>query len=132
MNGCKVTPAANKTKPTTCFFTVMAKGIRKNITVPGLLAPSLRLCATEFGFRSMSPFVFDLVSYDLQSSAKHTITVAVANDTQASQDAVDAEIARRYRPGQPREGLLVQVIERLNEMRSLVRNTEPAPPLKTE
>jgi hypothetical protein len=110
----------------------MAKGIRKNITIPGLLAPSLRLRAAEFGFRTLSPFVFDLVSYDLRSGASHTITVAISRDTQSAQDAVDAEIVRRYRPGQPREGLLVQVIEQLDQMRSLARNRNPAPPLKAE
>lgn len=110
----------------------MSKGIRKNITIPGLLAPSMRLRAQELGFRTLSPLVFDLVSYDLRSGAPHTITLAIARDSQAAQDAVDAEIVRRYRPCQPREGLLVQVIERLNEMRSQVRNTTPAAPLKAE
>ncbi len=110
----------------------MSKGIRKNITIPGMLAPALRLRAMEFGFRTLSPFVFDLVSYDLKSGASHTITIAIAEDTQPAQDAVDAEIARRYFPGQPRQGLLVQVIERLNEMRSLARNTTPAPQLSAK
>jgi hypothetical protein len=105
----------------------MGKGIRKNITVPGLLAPALRLRFHEFGFRTLSPFAVDLVSYDLQSGAKHTITVAIARDTLAAQDAVDAEIVARYQPGQPREGLLVQVVERLNELRTMARNSPPPP-----
>ena len=105
----------------------MLKGIRKNITVPGLLAPALRLRFHEFGFRTLSPFAVDLVSYDLQGGAKHTITLAIACDTQAAQDAVDAEIAARFRPGQPREGLIVQVIERLNEVRSMARHSPPPP-----
>ena len=46
----------------------MSKGIRKNITIPGMLAPALRLRAMEFGFRTLSPFVFDLVSYDLNKT----------------------------------------------------------------
>lgn len=110
----------------------MAKGIRKNITIPALLAPSLHQRAMEFGFRTLTPFVFDLVSYDMQSGAPHTITIAISNDTQAAQDAVDAELARRYRPGQAREGLLVQVVERLDEMRSMARNTIPAPALSAK
>ena len=105
----------------------MLKGIRKNITVPGLLAPALRLRFQEFGFRTLSPFAVDLVSYDLQGGAKHTITLAIACDTQAAQDAVDAEIAARFRPGQPREGLIVQVIERLNEVRAMARHSPPPP-----
>ncbi len=105
----------------------MAKGTRKNITVPGLLAPALRLRFHECGFRTLSPFVVDLVAYDLQGGAKHTITVAIARDSQAAQDAVDAELVARYRPGQPRAGLLVQVIERLNELRTIARNSPPPP-----
>ena len=107
----------------------MSKGIRKNITIPGLLAPSLRQRAEEFGFRTLSPYVFDLVSYDLQSCALHTITIAISADSQSAQDAVDAELARRYRPGQPREGLLVQIIEQLNELRTNARKLPPGPAL---
>jgi hypothetical protein len=81
----------------------------------------------EFGFRTLSPFAVDLVAYDLQSGAKHTITIAIARDSQAAQDAVDAELVDRYRPGQPREGLLVQVVERLNELRAIARNSPPPP-----
>ena len=105
----------------------MAKGTRKNITIPGLLAPALRLRCQEFGFRTLSPLAFDLVAYDLQGGAKHTITLAIARDTQAAQDAVDAELAARFRPGQPREGLLVQAVERLTELRSVARNSPPPP-----
>ena len=110
----------------------MAKGIRKNITVPGLLAPALRLRSREFHFPTLSPFVVDLGTYDLQSGAPHTITLAIAKDTQAAQDAVDAELVARYRPGQPREGLLVQVVQHLDEIRALTRNNVPAPPLSAK
>lgn len=111
---------------------LMAKGTRKNITIPGLLAPTVRLRSNEFAFRTLSPFAVDLVTYDLQSGAPHTITITIAEDTQAAQDAVDAELARRYRPGQPREGLLVQVVERLDEIRSLARDMTPALPLNAK
>jgi hypothetical protein len=107
----------------------MPKGIRKNITIPGLLAPSLHQRAEEFGFRTLSPYVFDLVSFDLQSCAPHTITIAIAADSQSAQDAVDAELSRRYSPGQPRNGLLVQIIEHLNELRTNARKLMPAPGL---
>lgn len=110
----------------------MPKGVRKNITVPGLLAPSIKVRAKELHFRTLTPFVVDLVTYDLQGGSPHPITVAIANDTQAAQDAVDSELARRYRPGQRREGLLVQVVQRLDEIRSLARNQTPAPPLNAE
>ena len=110
----------------------MARGTRKNITIPGLLAPAVPVRAKECLFRTVSPFVVDLVTYDLQSGAPHTITIAIAHDSQAAQDAVDAELARRYQPGQPREGLLVQVVERLDEIRTLARNRKPAPPLNAK
>jgi hypothetical protein len=42
---------------------------------------------------------------------------------------VDAELARRYRPGEPRNGLLVHVIERLNELRTTARKLPAAPAL---
>lgn len=105
----------------------MAKGTRKNITIPGALAPALHLRFREFGFRTLSPFVLDLVTYDLRSGAKHAITLAIASDAQAAQDAVDKELVVRYRPGQPRAGLLVEVIERLSEIRSLARQATPVP-----
>jgi len=101
----------------------MAKGIRKNITVPGLLAPALRLRSREFDFPTLSPFVVDLVTYDLQSGAPHTITLAIANDTQAAQDAVDAELVARYRPGQPREGYSCERVLRFNRPHLCVGTT---------
>ena len=107
----------------------MSKGTRKNITIPGLLAPALRMRFRELEYRTLSPYGIDLVSYDLQGGAKHTITVAISRDTQAAQDAVDAELVARYRPGQPREGLLVQVVERLNELRSGARHAHAVTPL---
>ena len=61
----------------------------------------------------------ELVCYDLRSDAKHAITIAIANDTQAAQDAVDRELVARYRPGQQREGLLVQLVERIGHLRSV-------------
>jgi hypothetical protein len=110
----------------------MAKGIRKNISVPGLLSKALHLRTREFGHRNVSPLIIDLVCYDLRSCAPHPITLAISQDTQAAQDAVDAELAARYRPGQQRNGLLVEFIERLSEIRSIARHAEAPLPLKTK
>jgi hypothetical protein len=108
----------------------MAKGVRKNITVPGLLAPALRLRVREFGFRTLSPFVVNLAAYDLQRGAKHTISVSIALDTQAAQDAVDAVLVSRYRPGAPRdEGLLVQLVKDMEKARMLAHEVEAIEPL---
>jgi hypothetical protein len=35
----------------------------------------------EFGYASFTPYVVELVCYDLRSDAKHAITVAITNDT---------------------------------------------------
>ena len=110
----------------------MAKGIRKNISIPGLLAPALRFRTREFGHRTVSPLAVDLVCYDLRSGAPHTITLAISQDTQAAQDAVDAELAARYRPGQKRNGLLVEFVEYLAELRTIARHAGPPLPLKTK
>jgi hypothetical protein len=110
----------------------MPKGIRKNITIPGLLAPALRLRFREFGFRTLSPFIVNLVAYDLQRGARHTITLAIALDTQAAQDAVDAALVSHYRPGAARdEGLLVQLVRDLDAVRSTARHVADVEPLNT-
>jgi hypothetical protein len=110
----------------------MAKGIRKNISVPGLLAPALRFRTLEFGHRTVSPLAVDLVCYDLRSGAPHTITLAISQDIQAAQDAVDAELVARYRPGQKRNGLLVEIVEHLAELRTVARHAKAPLPLKTK
>jgi hypothetical protein len=106
----------------------MAKGIRKNVSIPGLLAPALRLRMREFGHRTVSPFTVDLVCYDLRSGAPHSITLAISQDTQSAQDAVDGELVARYRPGQTRNGLLVEFVEHLAQLREIARHAE-SPPL---
>jgi hypothetical protein len=103
----------------------MAKGIRKNITVPGLLAPAIRVRFREFGFRTLSPFVVNLAAYDLQRGARHTISVAIAHETQAAQDAVDAVLVSRYQPGASRDkGLLVQLVQDVEKARALAHRTK--------
>jgi hypothetical protein len=108
------------------------RGIRKNISIPGLLSPALLLRTQEFGHRTLSPFAVDLVCYDLRSNAIHAITLAIAQDTRAAQVAVDAEIVARYKPGQPRNGLLVQFIEHLNGIRIIARHGQEPIPLRTK
>ena len=94
----------------------MARGVRKNITIPGLLAPTMKKRCAELGYSIFTPYAVELVCYDLRSDAKHEITLEIARDTQAAQDAVDRELVLRYRPGQQREGLLVQLVERIHHL----------------
>ena len=110
----------------------MPKGVRKSITIPGLLAATVKQRCREFGHGTFPPYAVELVCYDLRSSARHTITIEIANDTQAAQDAVDRELVARYRPGQKREGLLVKFVDRLkhyHEVAERGRNDLPLPPL---
>jgi hypothetical protein len=107
----------------------MAKGVRKSITIPGLLASAVKLRCAEFGHAIFTPYAVELVCYDLRSDAKHTITLQIARDTQAAQDAVDRELAAHYRPGQPRKGLLVQLVERIGHLQNVAARSrhEPTP-----
>ena len=109
----------------------MAKGVRKSITIPGLLAPAVKQRCAEFGHSIFTPYAVELVCYDLRSDARHAITLEIACDTQAAQDAVDRELVAHYRPGQPRKGLLVQLVERIGHLQSVAaRNRhECTPPL---
>lgn len=109
----------------------MAKGVRKSITIPGLLAPTVKQRRAELGYDLFAPYAVELVCYDLRSDAKHTITLQIARDTQAAQDAVDRELVRNYRPGQPRKGLLVQLVERIGRLQNVAARCrhEPTPPL---
>jgi hypothetical protein len=95
----------------------MGRGIRKNITIPGLLGSPVKQRCAELGYSIFTPYAVELVCYDLRSDANHEITLAVGRDTQAAQDAVDRELVLRYRPGQKREGLLVQLVERIHHLR---------------
>jgi hypothetical protein len=97
----------------------MAKGVRKSITIPGLLAPALDKRCAELGYEIFTPYAVELVCYDLRSDAKHTITLQIARDTQSAQDAVDRELVANYRPGQKREGLLVQLVERIHKLNTV-------------
>src|SRR5437870_1493371 len=110
----------------------MPKGVRKSITIPGLLAPTVKERCREFGHFIFTPYAVELVCYDLRSDAKHSITLEIARDTQPAQDAVDRELVARYRPGQPRKGLLVQLVDRIHRLQNIAaasRHDLPLPPL---
>jgi hypothetical protein len=97
----------------------MARGVRKSITIPGLLALTVKRRCAEFRYAMFTPYAVELVCYDLRSDANHTITLEIALDTQAAQDAVDRELVAHYRPGQPRKGLLVQLVERVGHLQNI-------------
>jgi hypothetical protein len=52
--------------------------------------------------------------------------------SRVSNSAVDRELVARYRPGQPRKGLLVQLVDRIHRLQSIAaasRHDLPLPPL---
>lgn len=107
----------------------MSRGVRKSITIPGLLAATARQRSGEFGDGGFAPYAVELVCYDLRADARHAITLQIARDTQAAQDAVDRELVARYQPGQPRAGLLVQLFDRIHDVAERGRHELPLPPM---
>lgn len=99
--------------------TKMARGVRKSITIPGLLSSAVQRRCTDLGYEIFNHYAVELVCYDLRSDAKHTITLEIARDTQPAQDAVDRELVANYRPGQRQEGLLDQLIERIHKVQTV-------------
>ena len=47
----------------------MPKGVRKNITVPGLLETTIKQRCAEFGDGGFAPYAVELVCYDLRAAA---------------------------------------------------------------
>ncbi len=75
-----------------------------------------------------TPYAVELVCYDLRIASKHEVTLALARDTHSAQDAVDRELVKRYRPGQKREGLLVQLATGMQDTANRGRHdSRPAP-----
>jgi hypothetical protein len=107
----------------------MKPGVRKSITIPGLLAGIVQRRCKEFGYGSFTPYAVELVCFDLRMASKHEVTLALARDTQAAHDAVDRELVVRYQPGQERQGLLVQLVSRLQETANRGRHDARPTPL---
>ncbi|MGI8436623.1 MAG: hypothetical protein ACR2NX_06920 [Chthoniobacterales bacterium] len=91
--------------------------MRKSTTIPGLLASAVKGRRLELGYDIFTPYAVELVCYELRSDAKHTITLEISRDTQTAQDAVDRELIAHHRPGARREGLLLQVVDRIHRLK---------------
>jgi hypothetical protein len=106
----------------------MKRGIRKSITIPGLLAGTVEKRCRELNCANFTPYAVELVCFDLRMGSKHEVTLALAGDTQAAQDAVDRELVAHYRPDQKREGLLVQLVSGMQAAANSGRHgPRPAP-----
>lgn len=110
----------------------MAQGVRKTITLPGILAPTITERFREFGYSCFSPFGVELACYDVRVNAKHSVTLEVALDTQAAQDAVDRVLAADFRPGAERNGLLVQMVERMRDAATRFRDARSMPAMSVK
>ncbi len=107
----------------------MQKGIRKSITIPGLLAATVEERQQELACANFTPYAVELVCYDLRMASNHEVTLALARDTQSAHDAVDCELVARYCPGQKREGLLVQLVTRMQDTADRGRHESRLVPL---
>jgi hypothetical protein len=109
----------------------MPKGVRKSITLPGILAETVVKRYREFDCPSFSPYGVELICYELRKCSPHSLTVALAGDNWSAQDAVDRELVRRYRPKSKRGGLLQELVERVAEINRIAaeaRDLERLPP----
>src|SRR5215207_3000788 len=86
------------------------KGNHRRVSIPGLLADTMRLRWAEFGYPGFSPFALELICFDLRIRREHDLTLFFAQQSEAVQAALDRELKRQYRPGPERCGILVQEI----------------------
>lgn len=107
----------------------MKRGVRKSVTIPGLLTGTVARRCKELGYSNFTPYAVDLVCFDLRMASRHEVTLSLASDTQAAHDAVDRELVVRYRPGQKREGLLVQLASRVRDIADRGRHDARPTPL---
>jgi len=107
----------------------MAQGVRKTITIPGILAPTIAKRFREFGYSCFSPFGVELACYDVRVNASHSVTLQIACDTSAAQDAVDRQIVADFRPSKERNGLLVQMLGKVRETATRFREAGEMPAL---
>ena len=95
----------------------MAQGIRKTITIPGMLVETIKSRYQEFDYVSFSSHGLELVCYDLRVQAQHLITLEIARDTQSAQDAIDRELVQSYQPSKERNGILIKIVDYIAHMR---------------
>jgi len=110
----------------------MPQGVRKTITIPGILVPTITKRFREFGYSCFSPFGVELACYDIRVNAKHSVTLEIALDTQAAQNAVDRVLAADFRPGAERNGLLVLMVDRMKEVATRFRDVGRMPTLSVK
>jgi hypothetical protein len=89
---------------------VRPKSWRVHLSLPGVLATVLPTRWAEFHYTSASPYIVELVCFDLRKRREHEITRPYADDPPRVQDAVDREIVAHYAPHRDRAGALIHLI----------------------
>jgi len=59
----------------------MPKGVRKCITLPGILTETIEKRYREFEHSNFSPYGVELICYELRKCCPHTLTVPLALDS---------------------------------------------------
>jgi hypothetical protein len=49
------------------------RGVRKSVTIPGLLAGTVGRRCQELGYSSFTPYAVDLVCFDLRMASRHEV-----------------------------------------------------------
>src|SRR5688572_28012918 len=89
---------------------VREKSWRVHLSIPGVLAAVLPTRWAEFHYTCCSPYIVELVCFDLRKRRDHDITRPFADDPPRVQDAVDRVIVDHYEPFRDREGALIELI----------------------
>jgi len=87
-----------------------AKTERSRVSVPGILADTVRQRFLQFRYPGLSPFGLELICFDLRLRVPHEVTSRIASAPAKVQAAVDRLIARYYHRSYERNGLLIQAV----------------------
>jgi hypothetical protein len=82
----------------------------RRVSIPGILAETVRRRFLEFRYPALSPFGLELVCFDLRVRVPHEVTFHIASAPRKAQVAVDRLIARYYHRSYERNGLLIQAV----------------------
>ena len=86
------------------------KTVRSWVSLPGILAETVRQRFLEFRYLGLSPFGLELICFDLRLRVAHEVTARIAREPAKVQAAVDRLIARYYQRTQERNGILIQAV----------------------
>ena len=89
---------------------IYRKSVRRWISLPGILEPILDLRSQEFRYPALSPYLLELICFDLRKRRAHDLTLPFGRLSRKEQIAFDRLLARYYKPGRDQQGLLPKLI----------------------